>query len=51
MSEHAQWDLLRLAAKGKHRPILRLIVDLTSALPFVRVHNDVHGIHLVVFFA
>ncbi|CAM3887498.1 transposase [Deinococcus saxicola] len=55
--EQAQWDCLRLAAKGRHRPLLRLSVDLTSVekkgstLPFVRVYNEVHGIHLVVLFA
>ena len=55
--ESAQWDMLLLAAKGKHRPILRLSVDLTSlektgtTLPFVRVSNEVHGIHLVVLLA
>lgn len=53
----AQWDTLLLAAKRKHRPLLRLSVDLTSiekkgsTLPFVRVYNKVHGIHLVVLFA
>lgn len=53
----AQWDSLLLAAKRKHRPLLRLSVDLTSiekkgsTLPFVRVYNEVHGIHLVVLFA
>ncbi|MGI8748176.1 MAG: IS701 family transposase, partial [Deinococcus sp.] len=52
--EHAQWDALHLAAKGKHRPLLRLSALLTSiekkgsVLPFVRVYNAVHGIHLVV---
>jgi hypothetical protein len=55
--QQAQWDTLHLAAKGKHRPLLRLSVDLTSiekkgsTLPFVRVYNEVHGIHLVVLFA
>ena len=55
--EKAQWDWLLLAAKGKHHPILRLSVDLTSVektgqqLPYVRVYNKVHGIHLVVLFA
>ncbi|GHF61175.1 hypothetical protein HNQ07_004124 [Deinococcus metalli] len=54
---HAQWDALLLAARRKHRPLLRLSVDLTSIekkgsmLPFVRVYNRVHGIHLVVLFA
>ena len=53
----AQWETLLLAARRKHRPLLRLSVDLTSiekkgsVLPFVRVYNDVHGIHLVVLFA
>ena len=57
MLSQAQWELLLLAVKGKHRPLLRLSVDLTSLektgqqLPFVRVYNDVHGIHLVVLFA
>lgn len=55
--QQAQWDMLLLAAKGKHRPLLRLSVDLTSLektgtqLPFVRVYNGVHGIHLMVLFA
>ncbi len=55
--ETAQWEFLRLAALRKRRPILRLSVDLTSiekkgsTLPFVRVYNEVHGIHLVVLFA
>ncbi len=55
--QQAQWDTLHLAARGKHRPLLRLSVDLTSiekkgsTLPFVRVYNEVHGIHLVVLFA
>ena len=55
--QEAQWDALRLAARRKHRPLLRLSVDLTSiekkgsTLPFLRVYNDVHGIHLVVLFA
>ena len=53
----AQWEFLRLAAFRKRRPVLRLSVDLTSVekkgstLPFVRVYNEVHGIHLVVLFA
>lgn len=53
----AQWDALLLAARRTHRPLLRLSVDLTSiekkgsTLPFVRVYNTVHGIHLVVLFA
>lgn len=53
----AQWETFLLAARRKHRPLLRLSVDLTSIekkgskLPFVRVYNDVHGIHLVVLFA
>jgi hypothetical protein len=53
----AQWDLLLQAAKRKHHPCLRLSVDLTSVpktgrqLPFVRVYNEVHGIHLVILFA
>ena len=53
----AQWEFLRLAALRKRRPVLRLSVDLTSiekkgsTLPFVRVYNEVHGIHLVVLFA
>lgn len=53
----AQWDALRLAARNVHHPVLRLSVDLTSiekkgsTLPFVRVYNKVHGIHLVVLFA
>lgn len=53
----AQWELLLLIAKGKPHPLLRLSVDLTSlektgkSLPFVRVYNDVHGIHLVILFA
>lgn len=53
----AQWDALHLAARRKHLPLLRLSVDLTSLekkgsmLPFVRVYNKVHGIHLVVLFA
>lgn len=53
----AQWELLLLATKGKPHPLLRLSVDLTSLektgqqLPFVRVYNKVHGIHLVVLFA
>ena len=53
----AHWDALHLAARRKHRPLLRLSVDLTSiekkgsTLPFVRVYNRVHGIHLVVLFA
>ncbi|GHF61553.1 hypothetical protein HNQ07_004175 [Deinococcus metalli] len=55
--QRAQWDVLHLAARRKHRPLLRLSVDLTSIekkgsmLPFVRVYNKVHGIHLVVLFA
>ncbi|GAA5504081.1 IS701 family transposase ISDge5 [Deinococcus xinjiangensis] len=57
MLSQAQWELLLVAAKGKPRPLLRLSVDLTSLektglqLPFVRVYNKVHGIHLVVLFA
>ncbi len=53
----AQWDALHLAARRKHRPRLRLNVNLTSiekkgsTLPFVRVYNNVHGIHLIVRFA
>jgi hypothetical protein len=55
--EDAQWALLRQAARRKHHPCLRLSVDLTSVpktgrqLPFVRVYNEVHGIHLVILFA
>lgn len=55
--QRAQWDAFRLAARHTHHPVLRLSVDLTSiekkgsVLPFVRVYNDVHGIHLVVLFA
>ena len=55
--QRAQWDALLVAARRKHRPLLRLSVDLTSiekkgsTLPFVRVYNEVHGIHLVVLFA
>lgn len=53
----AQWEMLYLQAKGKHHPVLRLSVDLTSIqktgqnLPFARVYNKVYGIHLVVLFA
>ncbi|BDP44735.1 hypothetical protein DAETH_47040 (plasmid) [Deinococcus aetherius] len=53
----AQWDALLLAAQRKHHPRLRLCVDLTSIpktgreLPFVRVYNEVHGIHLVMLYA
>ncbi|EYB66426.1 transposase IS4 family protein [Deinococcus phoenicis] len=53
----AQWDALLLAARRKHHPRLRLCVDLTSVpktgrdLPFVRVYNEVYGIHLVVLYA
>ncbi|MBB5378639.1 hypothetical protein HNQ07_004146 [Deinococcus metalli] len=52
-----QWDALHMAAKRKHRPLLQLSVELTriekkgSTLPFVRVFNRVHSIHLVVLFA
>ena len=52
-----QWETLLLAARRKHHPRLRLCVDLTSVpktgreLPFVRVYNDVYGIHLVVLYA
>lgn len=53
----AQWDALLLAARHQRRARLRLSLDLTSLektgkqLPFVRVYNEVHGIHLVVLFA
>lgn len=53
----AQWNALLLAARGKHQPRLRLCVDLTSLekvgtqLPFFRVYNEVHGIHVVVLYA
>jgi hypothetical protein len=53
----AQWDALLLAARRKRRPRLRLCIDLTSipktgtTLPFARVYNEVHGIHLVVVYA
>lgn len=52
-----QWDALLLASKGKHRPKLRLCVDLTSipktgsTLPHVRVYHHVFGLHLVVLYA
>jgi len=53
----AQWDALLLGARRKQYPRLRLCVDLTSVpssgreLPFVRVYNEVYGIHLVVLYA
>lgn len=46
-----------LAALRERRPILRLSVDLknieeeSSTLPFERVYNEVHGIHLMILFA
>ncbi|WP_102128613.1 transposase [Deinococcus planocerae] len=52
-----QWQALLRAARRKHLPRLRLCVDLTSVpktgrkLPFVRVYNEVYGIHLVVLYA
>lgn len=55
--QQAQWDALLLAARRNHQPRLRLCVDLTSVpktgreLPFVRVDNEVHGIHLVALYA
>ncbi|ABF45997.1 transposase, IS4 family [Deinococcus geothermalis DSM 11300] len=55
--QRSQWEALLLAARRKRRACLRLSVDLTSIektgkqLPFVRVYNEVHGIHLVVLFA
>lgn len=53
----AQWEALLLASRHRRRRRLRLSVDLTSIqktgtkLPYVRVYNEVHGIHLVVLLA
>jgi len=52
-----QWEALLLSARRRRRARLRLSIDLTSLektgkqLPFVRVYNGVHGIHLVVLLA
>lgn len=53
----AQWEALLLVARRKHHPRSRLCMDLTSVpssgreLPFVRVQDEVYGIHLVVLYA